>query len=624
VLYDSTVLRERRVQRLVSLRAGEPLSLLSLDTARALLHNELWENGYADGRVDTVIAVDTARRRADVTFAVVPNRRATVGTITILGTDKVEPRTVVNAMSLRTGEIFRRSHVLESQRHLYESNLFRTAIVTVPPQTDTVKDVEVTVIEAPVREARVAGGFNTIDYFQVETRLTHYNILGGARRLDFSGAVSNLLAGPINGAGPFRRIRSDDPAYLKPTYQASLEFKQPSFLQRPENSVGIGAFLHRRAAADVYVESGWGGTATYTRNFAEREQGSANYRFEVTRVEASDVYFCVNYGVCDTRTITVLRAQQNMSPLALTYTRDKSNELFTPTTGYLLRASAEHASTMTGSDFQYNRLSADAAYYFRIGRSRAKGWASSSVSPAVTNTVLAVHARAGLVRPVGAGDAFDVLHPRKRFYAGGAQSVRGYPENHLGPRILTVAPERLEGAASSAGGTCNASPGSLDIRFCNPNSPEAGGTGELIADEHFIPRPLGGTSVIEGSVELRFPVYKKITGAAFLDAGVVGEASVASFSDLVDISGFTNSTWAVTPGIGIRYHTRVGPIRVDLGYNPNGAEDLFVVTEVCLETSATGKCVDRRIVPLDMTRVYQPADRWYKRMTLHLSIGQAY
>ncbi|HEU5175306.1 MAG TPA: BamA/TamA family outer membrane protein [Gemmatimonadaceae bacterium] len=625
VLYDSTVLDDRRVRRLVHPRAGDNLNLLSVDTARVLLEQELWNRGYPDGTVDTSTVVDTARKLADLTLRATPNRRATVGTITIRGTDKVAPQTIVNSMTLRTGEIFRRSDVLLSQRNLYESNLFRSALVTVPPQLDTVKDIEVEVLEAPVREAHVGGGFNTIDYFQLQGRFTHYNILGGARRLDLTGAVGNLLASSMNGAGIFRRIESDNPAYLQPTYQLSVDFKQPAFLQRPENAVGVGAFYNRRAAPDVYIERTWGGLATYTRNLAVRDQASASYRFEVSRIEASEVYFCVNYGVCDTTTINTLNQRQRMTPISASYLRDKSNEPFTPTAGYVLRGEAEHASAATGSEFRHNRVFADAAYYFRVGQSRAKGWASTSVSPAVTNTVLAVHLRMGGVKALAAGGGTGVLHPRKRFYAGGAQSVRGYAENQLGPRILTVAPERLAAAQSLPGGVCDAA--TENIRYCDPNSPDTLNLdNKLIGDEHFIPRPLGGTSLIEGSVELRFPVWKKLTGAAFIDAGAVGEASVESFADLADLGRLTRGTWAVTPGVGARYHTRVGPIRVDIGYNPGRPESLLVVTELCEQWSADPepKCLARRIVPLEQPRVYDPVTRWYQRMTLHLSIGQAY
>ena len=54
------------------------------------------------------------------------------------------------------------------------------------------------------------------------------------------------------------------------------------------------------------------------------------------------------------------------------------------------------------------------------------------------SSVLAAHLRLGFVRPFSGLTGEAVLHPRKRFYAGGSQSVRGYGENQLGPRILTL------------------------------------------------------------------------------------------------------------------------------------------------------------------------------------------
>ena len=75
-------------------------------------------------------------------------------------------------------ELFRRSELLRSQRALYESNLFKRAAIEIPRQGDSSKVVVVTVTEAPLREARLSAGFNTIDFFQVEGRFTHYNFLG--------------------------------------------------------------------------------------------------------------------------------------------------------------------------------------------------------------------------------------------------------------------------------------------------------------------------------------------------------------------------------------------------------------------------------------------------------------
>ena len=82
-------------------------------------------------------------------------------------------------------------------------------------------------------------------------------------------------------------------------------------------------------------------------------------------------------------------------------------------------------------------------------------------------------------------------------------------------------------------------------------------------------------------------------------------------------------TSAVTPGFGVRYLSSVGPIRVDVGFNPSRAENLAVVTEII----RNGK---QEIIPLDIPKRYSPTGTStgigsiLNRFTLHLSIGQAY
>jgi outer membrane translocation and assembly module TamA len=93
-----------------------------------------------------------------------------------------------------------------------------------------------------------------------------------------------------------------------------------------------------------------------------------------------------------------------------------------------------------------------------------------------------------------------------RFFAGGPGSVRGFGLNRLGP---------------------------LDAEG----------------------NPLGGNSLLVGSIELRFPVTGDLGGVVFLDAGNVFPGSFTyRLNDL---------RYAVGPGI--RYNTPIGPIRVDFG-----------------------------------------------------------
>jgi outer membrane protein assembly factor BamA len=601
------IVTDNDVRDVMKVRAGDPLNLLALDSSVVFLEAKLWDKGYgdADARVDTIV-IDTLAKAASVRASVDPKWPTVVGRISISGNERVSERTIRNSLTLKEGRPYKRNELVTSQRNLYESNLFRRAVIIVPPQGDSVKHIEITVQEAPLREIRASAGFNTLEFGQVEGRLTRYNWFGGARRLDLRGAVGNLLADALNARFPFQEVLRrpvadhDADQYFSPTWQASVDFTQPWF-QSPRNTLGLSAFSHRRSAPAIFVENGLGASATFTRNLAARAPLSLTYRFELTRVEASDVYFCQNFGICDPADIGALRARQKLSPLAVAFLTDRGDDPLDPRRGYVARADIEHASAFTMSDYRYNRVSAEYRRYKALGR----------------NSVLAWRARGGWVRALeSASEALtgersttnSILHPRKRFYAGGAQSVRGYGENQLGPRVLTVDPGKLLNAPND---TTPALCTREELLAGEGDCDEATG----LPSSDFEPRPVGGSTLLEGSVEYRFGLWRALEMAVFVDAGVVGEG---------DLSTLTKGTSAVTPGFGFRYRTPVGPIRVDLGIKPRLAEHLEIVTEVIDENGF------RRIVPLKQRKAYDPLEsssglrKVLDRLTLHLSIGQAF
>lgn len=599
--YDSTVISPKRRSRLTLLRAGQPLNLVVLDSMRLLWLQEMQDRGYADARVDTSVVVDREARTGAVLLRATPGRVTTVGTIDISGNQKVSKKTILNSMILRPGGLFKRNDLLESERNLYESNLFRQVTVRRVPTTDSVKDISLDVVEAPLHDARAGIGFTTVDFFQIESRYSFYNFLGGGRRLDATATAGNLLAPTLNGNAPFRGQPNyggmDPKLFLQPTWAVSTDLTQPAFLTQPQNSFSVGVFAHRRQAPSVYVDRGYGATATLTRNFAIRAPGSLNYHFEVTRVEASDVYFCVSYGVCDTLTIGSLRSHQRLSPLSLTGFVDRSDDPFFPTQGYVVRADIQSASALTFSDYRYNRGMGDLAAYWHRPMSRS---------------VVAVHLQVGIVRGLrGSGlSALGVLHPRTRFYSGGANSVRGYGENQLGPRILTVDSAAIRGDSAVANGfVYTRCPLSTPIQQCDPNV-------KGLRNSDFQPQALGGTSLVLASIEYRFPfLLRNIEGAVFLDGAVVGESAVRRLQDLQNLA---KGTGAATPGFGVRYKSPVGPIRVDIGINPKTTENLGVVTAI----KVNGQ---QRIVPLAQARRYSDAGNGLLgRLALHLSIGEPF
>jgi outer membrane protein assembly factor BamA len=216
-----------------------------------------------------------------------------------------------------------------------------------------------------------------------------------------------------------------------------------------------------------------------------------------------------------------------------------------------------------------------------------------------------------------------VLHPSRRFYAGGSQSVRGYGENQLGPRVLTVDPNVLRGRAvveTDTSFACGNSAAALVSCFAQRS--------DSLADRDFVERPLGGTTLLLGSAEVRVPIWGPIVGAVFVDGAVLGERTFGDFS---------NSTAAVTPGFGVRYLSPVGPVRLDIGFKPKAPEVLPVLTQLTDSTGnrllvdltggrgcsrAAGAAQGCRRFPLRESD--KALRRVLDRLTLHLSIGEAF
>ena len=148
----------------------------------------------------------------------------------------------------------------------------------------------------------------------------------------------------------------------------------------------------------------------------------------------------------------------------------------------------------------------------------------------------------------------------------------------------------------------------------------------------FMPRPTGGTRVFEANAEIRFPVGSLLEGVVFGDVGQAwGRGETIHVSDL-----------ELTPGVGVRFPSPVGPIRVDLAYRFRGVETLTVVTERIRPFMTGDDARDRitirtgddeepemtldwvstgALVPLTVPVAFGANDQG---LQLHVSIGQAF
>ncbi|HEX9109761.1 MAG TPA: BamA/TamA family outer membrane protein, partial [Longimicrobiales bacterium] len=319
-----------------------------------------------------------------------------------------------------------------------------------------------------------------------------------------------------------------------------------------------------------------------------------------------DRIFCVNLTICDQNTQQqdkqVLSTPHWLSPLTISYTRDHSNALFSPTRGSIFRLDGEYAARASGSDFAYWRAVAELSEYREI----------------LPGLVLAARVRPGFARSLAeTGSAAGLgLHPSKRFFGGGPNSVRGFAQGQLGPKVLTVDAATVLARPKEQGGA-GCSLIQVNDGTCRVSSLDAG-----VFDAH----PTGGAALLEGNFEARFPLGPaNLRGAAFVDYGQLWNTpSDVRLRQLV---------W--TPGLGVRYFSAIGPIRIDVGYNPQGSEPAQVLsTQVgvrqidgtCVEASAQDgqQLCDRGSLTPIQEISWPNRKTFLNHLQLHFSIGQAF
>jgi outer membrane protein assembly factor BamA len=594
------------LRRALPLRAGNVFNLLDYEVSRDSLRSRLSNLGYARAEVlaNYLIPRDSAHV-AQVAFDVLLGERVRFGAITVQGNTNVSAAVVERMLTFQPGEYYSYNDVLVSQRNLFGLETFRHVEIRADPNatTDTIVPVLVQVNEANLHRVRVGVGMSTAEFVTLDGRWTSRNFLGGARRLEVRGRLYNVLSDPLHYVPLFEE--TGDP-YNDLSGSISVDFSQPWFFD-PLNTFGAGVYAERRSLPDIFVRTARGAYFNLTRSLNARRSVGVGYRPELTELDAGgDLVFCVNFVACGEEEISVLRDPHWLSPVAATFVRDHSNSLFAPTAGSIQRIDAEYAAGITGSDFSYARVSAEFTRYREITR----------------GVVFATRVRPGWARSLSEPGEGLGLHPQKRFFGGGPNSVRGFAQFRMGPKLLTInAVDNLAPDSLNAPGSCTAqqiNAGSCDVTGLAEEDPQL-----------FEVRPVGGAAVVEGNVELRVPfVWEKLRAAAFLDFGQVwATEKQARLKDIV-----------ITPGFGLRYFSAIGPVRIDVGYNPQRAERLTVVTNKVCVKQIDAPCTPvqdgveytdemllntRELVKLGDVRWGTDRD-FLDRIQIHFSIGQAF
>jgi outer membrane protein insertion porin family/translocation and assembly module TamA len=558
------------------IRAGDRWSTLRLDATRDTLTRRLTSRGYpyADVLRQTVFPGDEPYR-AHVTFEIEPGTYARYGPIQVAGIEHLSESTILRTLPFSTGDPYRVDQLVDAQNRLFGLEMVTSASITPDLQNepDSIVPLFVQVQEGDPYRVRTGVGWSRSECLNAESRWTSRNFLGGARVLQVRGRLANILASSLYDNWMCRQ--AGEAEYTNLTWVAALDFTQP-WIFSTRNSFNASLFAERQSVPSVFVRRAVGLQLALVRAIGPRTPLTLSYRPELSRLDAAEVLLCTGFLVCTREDIDVLTGSRRLAPIGLNLTRDLSNSLLNPTSGYRLIVDLEHSSRWTGSEFRYDRALVEGTWYSSLG------------GPAV----LATRIRGGWVGSNERAGSTDIIPPQKRFYAGGANSVRGFEQSRLGPRVLvaTDTTALIQGGCSFAeiaDLSCDASGSRLESR------------------------PTGGTRAIEGNAEVRFGLGLDLEAVTFVDFGQVWGAGQRIRLDTLE----------PTPGVGLRYLSPVGPLRVDVGYNFRGDESLAVIIPRIEADPGGVYRTTGDLAVLDQRVLYQGSE---SRWQLHISIGQAF
>ena len=490
------------------LEPGRPFRESDWQAAKASLREKLRGQGYAEADVDGQANVDVGKYQAGLELVVRPGPKYRFGEISVITTPggRIPAALVREQVALALEDEYFSDELLEeAQRQVFGMGVFSTARVrTGPPDRQAARiPVIAEVREGPMHTLRLGGGVG-IDQIRNEGHL-----LGEWTDRDFLGGMRKLSAQLVVGWAfipntyAVLRDQIDEGPRHGPIYRAKLEFEQPRLFSHP--SLKFQSMLE----SERTLEQSYDAIGGRARNGISWQPYST--------LTISPSYQLQGYQLNGPRAASlqaaplVLGCKSDPCFILVSYleqvvTWDKRDSPLEPHKGHYLTLSLQEGGGPLQGDFNYFRIVPEARGYITMGEDR---WFT-----------LAARVQVGTLLPTsGNPDDSAVV---TRFMGGGAMSMRGYSLRRLSPMVLAQGPST---STSKAG--------------------------------PLLTLPIGGNGLVEGNLEGRSNVTSRMALAGFADFGTVTRDSLGP-------DAFSSLQWAV--GLGLRYLTAVGPIRVDIAY----------------------------------------------------------
>lgn len=566
--YDVTGLKgvadSARIMNRLELHVGDPFDITVFRADMDTIVQRLRDAGYYRAEVLHAYETRLDSLLARASINVIPGKVARFGPFDYAATNvdggppRIDTSVVRRIMRLSPGDVYSDRAIVDAQRNLYQLGAYRHIEVAPLPDSqqtsgDTIVKLGVRLAEDYMRQLDSELGWATLDCLRIRSQYTDKNLLGTARRLELNGQLSRIGFGRPLETPDTRQICTlynssvlrGDTLFQNPLhYFIGATVRQPRLLGTawvPSLSV----YSERRGEYKAYLRSTQiGADLSATRSIGGMPL-RVGYSFEYGSTQADPPALCALFSRCDPESVHRLKNALPLGVASVSLARLRTDNIISPTTGYNARTELRSsASSMLGTNdtLFFNKGTGDIAWYQALP----------------FRAVLALRLRGGMVvgRSLKLTDSVFVP-PQERLYAGGATSVRGYQQNELGRQVYIA--RRNTETRKVVDSTLVEPVNGLDSLW---NFHVSAHPDSIQPPERSV--PLGGNALVVANVEYRirdpffFPDQLQYT--FFLDGGDVSP------------SGRLHALrW--TPGIGLRALTPVGPVQVNIGYNPHRRPD---------------------------------------------------
>ena len=441
-------------------RTGEPGRAADVIAAEGRIVAALQKDGYADAKAgEREVIVDHSDRTVRPDFRIEAKAKVRLDGVQVKTAGRTNRRWVASLAPWRPGQVYDPKAVAELERRLLDAGVYSSVDVALAPSPDAdgLRPVIVTLVDRPRSSLSLGGSYATREGVAADAVYSIYNLLGSADTLTFNGQYGTIL----------KRI---DVTLSLPDWPWPLYTLQPSLTAYRDDTT-------------AYTERDFGGHLDLVRRFTATS-------FQTVGVAVD--YVDDDEEILSNGAIDKVRPRMALLTLLGRLTLDHSNDPLNPTRGWKFDGSVQPTLGTGDGTLAWAKVDAQVSGYLPLDLSAA--------------TVLAGRLHLGSI--LSADSTYEIPAGR-RFFAGGAGSVRGYAYQAVGPRF----PDNT---------------------------------------------PVGGLSLVEASVELRQQIHGPIGAVVFVDAGSVGTQQYPDFHSL-----------SVGAGVGVRYNLGFAPLSVDLGFPLN-------------------------------------------------------